>query len=304
MTTAYLAAEGYETQLADELAHAGVGVGHRHGRLLVTDAPPVPAVWAANVWYDADTIDIASIGDAARELRARQRNWAAYAPEHRGRAGLIGERLPHVSSRALAIGELAPASPLGSWTLLSPTRLLVAGACSSPFPNGEPRLAEDHAGPPSRAYLKLWEAFLRLGRWPAAGDRCVDLGASPGGWTWLLTQTGASVLAIDKAPLDDAIAAASGVTWRGESAFAFEPRAAGRVDWLCSDVIAYPERLYALVTRWIEHGDVGTIVGTVKFQGGTDHEAVRRFAALPGATVAHQHHNRHEVTFLWTRPVT
>ena len=304
MTTAYLAAEGYEAQLDAELAHAGVTVRRRHHRLFVTDVAAVPAVWAANVWWDAETVDIASIGDAARVLRERQRNWAVYAPEHRGRAGLIGERLPHVSSRALAIGDLAPVAPLGSWTLLTPTRLLFAGSCSSPFPNGEPHLTEDRERPPSRAYLKLWEAFLRLGRWPAAGDRCVDLGASPGGWTWLLAEVGAQVLTIDKAPLDDAIAALATVTWRGESAFAFEPRDAGRVVWLCCDVVAYPERLYALATRWIEHGDVGTIVCTVKFQGATDHDAVRRFAALPGATVAHLHHNRHEVTFLWTRPVT
>ena len=302
MTTAYLAAEGFEAQLADELVHAGVAVERRHGRLLVTDAAPIASVWAANVWFDAEEVTIASIGAAAKALRARQRNWAVYAPEHRGRAALVVDRLPHVSARALAIGEPAPHAPLGSWTLLAPDRMLAAARCASPFPNGEPSLVEDRYGPPSRAYLKLWEALLRIGRWPERGERCIDLGASPGGWTWLLAQTGAYVHAVDRAPLDGAVAALPGVTWHAGSAFALDPRAAGRVDWLCSDVVAYPDRLYALVTRWIEHGDVGAIVCTVKFQGATDHDAVRRLAALPGATVAHLHHNRHEATFLWTAP--
>ncbi|WP_457844104.1 SAM-dependent methyltransferase, partial [Staphylococcus aureus] len=78
----------------------------------------------------------------------------------------------------------APTAPLGSWTLLAPDRMLAAARCSSPFPNGEVGFIEDKAGPPNRAYLKLWEALVRLRRWPQPGERCLDLGASPGGWTY------------------------------------------------------------------------------------------------------------------------
>ena len=190
MTTAYLAAEGYEQQLADELAQAGVGVTNRHGRLFVAHER-VDAAWALNTWFDAEAISISSIGDAAKALRDRQRNWALYAPDHRGRAELIAQRLPHVSAKPLVLGARPPVAPLGSWTLLTPDRMLAATQCSSPFPNGEPRFVEDRDGPPSHAYLKLWEALVRLDRWPSSGDVCLDLGASPGGWTWLLAQCGA-----------------------------------------------------------------------------------------------------------------
>ncbi len=54
------------------------------------------------------------------------------------------------------------------------------------------------------------------------------------------------------------------------------------VDWLCSDVIAYPDRLLALVHRWIEAGAASHIVCTIKFQGPTDHDAAEAFAAIPG----------------------
>ena len=174
MATAYLAAEGFEDELDAELARAGVAVVLRHGRLQVSEGPPVEAAWAANIWYRAERIAVSSIGHAARELRARQRNWAVYAPEHRGRAGLIAERLPHVAARPLELGEVAPEAPLGSWTLLERDLLLAATDCASPFVNGVPRFVEDRQGPPSRAYLKLWETFARLRRWPAPGEQPTD----------------------------------------------------------------------------------------------------------------------------------
>ena len=297
MTTAYLAARGYEAQLTEELDAAGVAVTHRHERLLITASAPVVVAWAANVWFDAVEIPITSIGDAVRALRGRQRNWAMYAPAHAGRARLIAEQLPHVSAKPLVLGAPAPSAPLGSWTLLDATTVLAATRCSSAFPNGEIALVEDRHGPPSRAYLKLWEALVRIGRWPRGGDLCIDLGASPGGWTWLLAQLGATVVAVDKAPLDERVAALADVEWLEASAFALDPASFTEATWLFSDVIAYPERLFALVERWRAHGCIRNIICTIKFQGETDHDIIHRFAAIDGAQVFHLHHNRHELTF-------
>ena len=178
--------------------------------------------------------------------------------------------------------------------------MLVAAHCSSPFANGEVAFVEDRTGPPNRAYLKLWEALVRLGQWPGPGERCLDLGASPGGWTWVLARLGATVVAVDKAPLDPKVAAMPGVTWRGESAFALAPESVGAVDWLFSDIACYPARLLRLVETWRSSGLVRNFVCTLKFQGETDHDAAAAFAAIPGAQVLHLHHNKHELTFLLT----
>ena len=298
MPTAYLAADGFEAQLDEELGRAGVAVSHRHGRLLISEAPAAAAAWAANIWHDCVDLPVPSIGEAAKALRALQRNWAMYAPLHHRRAALIQERLPHVSAKPIVFPAPAPSAPLGSWTLLAPDRMLAAARCSSPFANGELTLIEDKQGPPSRAYLKLWEALVRLRRWPQPGERCLDLGASPGGWTWVLAKLGADVVAIDKAPLEPRIAALKGVSWRGESAFALEPDSVGPVDWLFSDIICYPARLLRLVEKWRASGLVKNFVCTIKFQGVTDHESAEAFAAIPGARVLHLHHNKHELTFL------
>jgi 23S rRNA (cytidine2498-2'-O)-methyltransferase len=176
--------------------------------------------------------------------------------------------------------------------------MLAAARCSSPFANNEVALVEDKQGPPSRAYLKLWEALVRLRHWPQPGERCVDLGACPGGWTYVLAKLGANVVAVDKAPLDPKVAAMPGVEWLGESAFALEPERIGQVDWLFSDVICYPARLLRLVERWRASGLVRNFVCTIKFQGATDHETATAFAAIPGARVLHLHNNKHELTFL------
>ncbi|MBM3623135.1 MAG: hypothetical protein FJX20_20840 [Alphaproteobacteria bacterium] len=301
MTSAHLAAEGFEAQLREELRRLGVAVRAEHGRLFVCeDAAAMPA-WAANSWLDAEEIAIASIGDAASKLRAIQRNWAMYAPVHVRRAALIQERLPHVSAKPLVFPAEAPTAPLGSWTLLAPDRLLCAARCASPFPNGEVAFVEDREGPPSRAYLKLWEALTRLGVRPGPGARCLDLGATPGGWTWVLASLGAAVLAIDKAPLDPKVAAMPGVDWRGESAFALDPASVGPVDWLFSDIICYPARLLALVRRWMEQGRVRNFVCTIKFQGETDHDTAAAFAAIAGSRLFHLHHNKHELTWALLR---
>lgn len=300
MSTAYLAAEGFDGQLLEELRRSAVVPVVTHGRLLICDGSAVPAAWAANIWHDCIELPVESIGTAATALRDIQRNWAMYAPLHHRRAALVQEKLPHVSAKPIVFPAAAPNAPLGAWTLLAPDRMLAAARCNSPFPNGEVVLIEDKLGPPSRAYLKLWEALVRLRRWPQPGERCLDLGASPGGWTWVLAKLGATVVAIDKAPLDPKVSAMPGVEWRGESAFALDPASVGPVDWLFSDIVCYPARLLRLVERWREAGLVRNFVCTLKFQGETDHDTAEAFAAMPGATVLHLSHNKHELTFLLT----
>lgn len=290
----YLAPEGFERQLEREL---GERVVARHERLFLADGAPVDAAWAANVWHEVEEIPVASIGEAAKALRARGRHWALYPLAHHRRAALIKDRLPAVSLKPLVFPTPAPGSPLGSWCLIAPDRLLAAPRCSSAFANGEVRFVEDRQGPPNRAYLKLWEALTVAGVYPQPGETCVDLGASPGGWTWVAASLGATVIAVDKAPLDPRIARLPGVTARRDSAFAIAPGDLPPVDWLFCDVVCYPKRLLGLIERWLASGRVRRMIATLKFQGETDFGAIEAFRAIDGARLRHLHHNRHELTF-------
>jgi len=289
---AYLADEGFEQPLAEELERSGRRIARWHGLLALSPEEPGPSAWALEVWDAPREIAVPSIKAGADALRAIQRNWALVPGAHHRRASLIETRLPPVKARALAFPEPAPTAHLGGWALLEPEAILASPTKSSPFPGGAVRFVEDREGPPSRAYLKLWEALTRLGRHPGPGEHCLDLGASPGGWSWALAQLGARVTAVDKAPLEPRVMAMPGVAWRQESAFALDPEP---VDWLFSDVICYPSRLLALVRRWLPAAR--NLVCTVKFQGGTDHEVAAEFAAIPDAVLFHGAHNKHELTF-------
>ncbi len=294
--SAYLAAPDFEIPLAEELERRNITIDKWHGRLALSPDAPIQSAWALEVWTAPQQLEIASIKQAAGALRAIQRNWGAYEVAHHRRMALIAENLPPLKPRILKFPEPAPTGHLGAWTLLDANQLLFSPTTTSPFVGGWIEFEEDRIGPPSRAYLKLWEAFTRLGVYPKQGDNCIDLGACPGGWSWVIASLGANVLGIDKAPLDPKVAAMPGVTYRQGSAFAEEP---APFDWLCCDVIAYPARSLAMVRKWIAAGAVKQIVCSIKFQGPTDHEAAEAFAAIPGGQVLHLCHNKHELTFLW-----
>lgn len=298
----YLAVEDRLDELLTELDGA-TAVTAVHERLVLTRGPSLRPAWAADVWTAPVRLAVPSIGAAARWLRSVQRNWQLHSVACHRRAALVADKLPHVSARPLRFGDQPPAAPLGAFALLDEHTLLASPTTAEPVPDGAWRFEEDRQGPPNRAYLKLWEALTRLGTAPGPGDRCLELGASPGGWTHVLAGLGADVEAIDKAPLDPRVSARPNVTERLESAFGLDPAAEGPVDWLFSDVICYPARLLTLVRRWLDAGCERFVV-TLKFQGATDHDAARAFAALPGGRLAHLHHNKHELTWLRVPGVT
>ena len=295
---AYLAPRGYEAQLEEELLRSGRPPLFRRDRLMGTQEPAFPAAWAANIWLNPRFLPIRSITDGARQLKAIQRNWALYSTVEHRRAALLEAALPKVSAKPLFFGHPAPSAPLGSWTLWSRDLLLASPQCSSPFPHGEILFVEDKIAPPNRAYLKLWEVFTRIGRAPGPGDLCLDLGSSPGGWTWVLASLGARVFSVDKAPLAGDIARHPLVEYCNGSAFAIDPRQAGDISWVFCDVACYPERLHAMIQRWINAGSQAYIVCTIKFSGKTDFTALDSLSSISGSFVMHLHANKHELTWI------
>ncbi|HRI76830.1 MAG TPA: SAM-dependent methyltransferase [Alphaproteobacteria bacterium] len=293
--SAYLAPDGFTDDLVAEL---GSRVRDVYDRLVIADGAPAHAVWAENIWRNPQFIEIESIGDAAKKLRAIQRSWANYAFDFHRRSRLITEKLPHISGKPLVFGKPLPTSPLGSWTLIDDNLMLAASDCSSPVPNGAFIFEENKEEPPNRAYLKLWESLTRLPRMPQAGETCLDLGACPGGWTWVLQKLGATVISVDKAPLAPHIAALPNVKYMEQSAFALKPADIGQVDWLFSDIICYPERLLRLVSEWKASGLVKNFVCTIKFQGETDFKTTESFLEIAGSTAFHLYNNKHEITWV------
>lgn len=303
----YQAVAGFEDHLRRELEGSWEPLGSLYyytpGAAGRDDrgCPVNPVFWSQNEWLEPFQIEFDSITGAASALRAVQRNWAPVLSSHFRRGALIAAKLPPVSVKPRPFPWLLPDVPMGAWTLLDAHTLIACARCTSPFPGGIISFEEDKDGPPSRAYLKLWEALVRLRCWPGPGMRCLDAGASPGGWTWTLARLGARVLAVDRAPLDARIAAMSGVEYLRHDAFTLKPEDIGPIDWLFCDAACYPPRLYGWIERWLASGLCGNFVCTIKMQGSVDaadFESPRRFAAIPGSAVTHLYHNKHELTWM------
>lgn len=149
-----------------------------------------------------------------------------------------------------------------------------------PFPKGEVPVAVDKKAP-SRAFAKLLEAEQRLGLRIQEGQRCVDLGAAPGSWSYLALGRGAEVVAVDRAPLRTDLMEHPRLSFRPGDAFAFTPDKP--VDWLLCDVIAAPERTIELILRWLRGRWARRFIVTVKFRGTEEYALLERLKhALPG----------------------
>jgi 23S rRNA (cytidine2498-2'-O)-methyltransferase len=115
-----------------------------------------------------------------------------------------------------------------------------------------------------------------------------------------------------------------GVQFMKHDAFTLKPEDIGPVDWLFCDVICYPRRLYRWIEAWRAAGLARNFVCTIKMQGEIAGDAgaaaagiaetpagltegggaaegiavARDFAQIPGSTVLHLHHNKHELTWI------
>lgn len=290
----YEAAEGFEDHLRREI---GIETPC-WGSLYHAETAKVPVFWTKNTWFDPFCLEFASISEAVRVLRGIQRNWFPVLHTQFRRGALLQSQLPPISQSPKPFPWTIPPVPIGSWTLVDAHTMIASAHCASPFPGGLMSFEEDKMGPPSRAYLKLWEALVRCGAWPQPGDRCLDAGASPGGWTWALSRLGAEITAIDRAPLEDRVMAMPGVRFIKHDAFTLKPEEIGPIQWLFCDVICYPPRLYEWIEQWRASGLCGKFICTIKMQGTPDMEIPRRFAAIPSSRVVHLHHNKHELTWI------
>ena len=137
---------------------------------------------------------------------------------------------------------------------------------SSNWPMGIPRLRMPRQAP-SRSTLKLAEAISELltsaeQEKLRAGQRAVDLGAAPGGWTWQLASLGIRVLAVDNGTMARSVLDTGFVEHVRADAFTFRPRRP--VDWLVCDVVDKPARVADLVGRWFERGDCRNAIFNLK----------------------------------------
>lgn len=126
---------------------------------------------------------------------------------------------------------------------------------SSPWPLGIPRLRM-HADAPSRSALKLEEAFLTLlndeEREKLVRDnmQAADLGAAPGGWTWVLVRNGMKVTSVDNGPLAQNLLDSGRVDHLRADGFQWQPKRT--LDWMVCDMVEQPRRVAERMATWFQ----------------------------------------------------
>lgn len=176
------------------------------------------------------------------------------------RAGLGEPR-----ARELRADRLDPAEPLIQIAVVSRERAF-AGAlpvseAASTWPGGRARMKLP-PGAPSRATAKLLEALTWTGVGPGPGEICVDLGAAPGGWTFVLLARRARVIAVDRAAMAPALARDRRLSHVRDNAFDFRPDEP--VDWLFCDMVHKPVEVARLIARWGREGLARLVVSNLK----------------------------------------
>ncbi len=322
---AWLAIPLFENHLLDELkiphTEKPMGItalpkdGVCYGDIIYREKYKPAIYWHRLCMEEPFTARFSSISEAAELLRSVQRNWAFYPFTCFRRAELIEKKLPFISKKEKTFPFETPLAEMGLWTLLNENTLFASAKTSSPFPRGELFFKEDKENPPSRAYLKMWEALtllrfyerkntghLRNGEYPsalpAAGSVCIDAGASPGGWTWVLHNLGCRITAVDRSPLAPGLTEQKNIAFIKHDAFTLKPEELGKTDWVCSDVICYPPRLYKWIEKWLASGLCEKFICTIKMQGAPDTETIEKFAAIPNSKIVHLTANKHELTWL------
>lgn len=289
----YFAPWGFQDLLRKELTD----IEEEYGQLIIARGPLQKVYWAQNIWYNPERISFNSISDAAKKLKNVQSLWSFYPHQYIRKGKLISSKLPYFSSKPLVFPSGMPKAPLGSFLILDETTLLASAHCSSPFAQGQ-FFFQESKKPPSRAYLKLYEALTRAQCLPKKDDICLEIGASPGSWTYVLQSLGAKVISVDKAPLDPRISSLSDVTFLKKDAFSLNPKDFSEVTWLLSDVICYPEKLLSWIKKYLEINPDVKCICTLKFQGQSHYEIAKEFEKIPQSEVLHLFHNKHELTWI------
>lgn len=292
----YVVKPEFLNELCQEVGNVSLVVAD----LVFSSQKKIDACFAQDIWLEPQIVSFESISEAVKILRKAGKFWYVHPVTHVRRSRLIEEQLRQYSltMQHFPVTELPPS--IGVFSLLDKNTLVFSARRLKKWPRGDCYFIEDKINPPNRAYLKLWEALTLLDNYPKSGDTALDLGASPGGWTYVMQALGATVTAVDKAPLEPKIAKLPRVTCLQQSAFALEPASLEHTfDWVLSDIACYPERAYVLIKKWIASGKARHMIFTIKLQGEIDLAVIKKFQEIPHSYTVNMFYNKHEVTFFY-----
>lgn len=179
-----------------------------------------------------------------------------------------------------------------------------------PYAGGALRMKSIH-GAPSRSSSKLSEALKFMQRQPIGGETGVDLGAAPGGWTFVMALHGVNMTAIDhgelELPKDKKLIGT--VTHLKENGLKYLPPTL--VDWLCCDMVMGAKQSLEVLENWIQENKMKHFIVNLKLPQDKPWPAVQEAIAMmskyqPGGVwklfqARHLYHDRSEITLIGSK---
>lgn len=297
----YFVRESILQEFRDEAAAKDV-VLQELSPLIFCSASTERLFWVLDFWR-VDEVPFESISHAVKILRSRNKKWTYVGCSVFRRGQLIADGLKVAKAKKVQFPAPTETQKKPAFTLKNTTTLLV---CEKPlkgnFAGGKVALEEDRVGPPSRAYLKLQEALTLANLEISDKDSVLDLGATPGGWSYVAASLGAAVTMIDRSEPDPKLFKKfkkleyiKGDGLNPTEAFL------SKATVLVSDMACEPARLLKSVSAWVNLPHLRFMVCTLKFHGISDKKVIAAFAAIPHSEIYHLWNNGHELTWVWKK---
>jgi 23S rRNA (cytidine2498-2'-O)-methyltransferase len=259
--------------------------------------------WATFTRHVQPIASAEEVGEVAAIARALGRAREAARPARTDLVGLPRALARRVLRESAPAGEAPGGGPLLS-ALVAAGRLYLGLSrvedAPSPWPGGDPGHPIERV---SRAASKLREALALLEAPLPPRISALDLGAAPGGFTSVLLERGARVLATDPAPLARALADAPGLRFCRGYAQDLDLALVPALDLITCDVVTRPSEVARLLARFaprLAPGGAAIVTLKLRSRPGAE-EQLRGAAALfaPDFELLRTRHlfaNRREVT--------
>ncbi len=297
---------GFQHELVRELKLKSVEILLELPRAVLSVAVNERPIWSQD-WWPACQLK-SCVSDTAINLEKQtidflksQKNFGVY---HQIEVNKISDRI-HKKIKSLDVKRIKYQEnhPFNfkfyAWTMIS-DYLIFCEKTNQRFPLGWHEFNEDKTTPPNRAYLKLWELFSVYNFAPTNKPEALEIGASPGGWSWVLSHFCSVVHTIDRAPLDQKLNSIQNIRHKIGDAFKLNSKDYDQCSWFYSDIICTPEKMYETVCFWLENSAIQNFVCTIKFKGDCDFEILKKFQQIPDSKIIHLYQNKNEVTWIKT----
>lgn len=295
---------GFQDELVRELILNSIDIILQLPRAILTKPCPQRPIWSQDWWPGCKLLDgTTSLENKSEKeivnfLKSQPKIGTYHQTEVSKLADRIQKKIKLLPQKRIKYQNPHPFNfKFYSWTAISDFVIF----CYQPaqrFPLGWHEFEEDKVSPPNRAYLKLWELFSVYNLSPEPSCEVLEVGASPGGWSWVLSDLVSQVHTVDRAPLDLKLKSKLNITHHIGDAFKLNPANYQKCTWFYSDIICTPEKMYETVTFWLEHSKIRNFICTIKFKGSCDFEILKKFLEIPQSRIVHLYQNKNEVTWI------